>query len=85
MNQATIADMLNVIETTRGGRISSAEVKANFDGVETAVLLPTPPTSSATHSVSNQLVLTASSPPSPSIMVVQKRRMPAYTTKCTSG
>lgn len=37
MNQATIAGMLTVIEETRDGRISNAEVKANFDGIETAV------------------------------------------------
>jgi len=37
MNQATIVNMLSIIEETRENRISNAEVKANFDGIETAV------------------------------------------------
>ena len=37
MNQATIADMLTIIEATRDEKVSTTEVKATFDGVNTAV------------------------------------------------
>lgn len=37
MNQATIANMLTIIEETRDEKVSTAEVKATFDGVNTAV------------------------------------------------